>query len=234
MKQGKLILSLSMAFAAVGMIANIHTADAATFGTRLPEVPKLVDPMTLNSAELNARDSTGNTPLTLAVRHENAQLETIKQLLNRGALPNVPDNNKMTPLHWAARKGHANIMTLLIKRGGVVNAQDSFGMTPLMFAAGNNAPELVEVLLKNMAFVDEADNENRTPLMEAAYFGHADIAALLIKYGAKPDAKDDSGKTAIDIARAAKKRGEWTPENDHDAVVTLLKQKMPIFSPPAP
>jgi hypothetical protein len=53
-----------------------------------------------------------------------------------------------TPLHWAARGGHKEIVELLIAKGVNVNAKDDEGETPLD-QAGTSWPEISDLLRKH-------------------------------------------------------------------------------------
>lgn len=46
----------------------------------------------------------------------------------------LEDFNGQTPLHVAARRGHAGVVTLLLQRGVDVNARDEDGCSPLLLA----------------------------------------------------------------------------------------------------
>lgn len=46
----------------------------------------------------------------------------------------LEDFNGQTPLHVAARRGHAGVVTLLLQRGVDVNARDEDGLSPLLLA----------------------------------------------------------------------------------------------------
>lgn len=46
----------------------------------------------------------------------------------------LEDFNSQTPLHVAARQGHAGAVTLLLQRGSDVNARDQDGLSPLLLA----------------------------------------------------------------------------------------------------
>ena len=52
---------------------------------------------------------------------------------------NAKDENSWTPLHFAARHGHKEIVELLIAKGAEVNATNNFEDTPLDFADGEIA-----------------------------------------------------------------------------------------------
>ena len=45
--------------------------------------------------------------------------EIVDLLLSKGADVNNKDKNGVTPLHWAAKLGHKEVVELLRKHGGV-------------------------------------------------------------------------------------------------------------------
>ena len=63
-----------------------------------------------------------------------------------GAEINVKDNHGMTPLHWAARKGHTTIVEYLLTKGAEINVKDNDGWTPLHFAAYRGRKDVVALL----------------------------------------------------------------------------------------
>jgi ankyrin repeat protein len=65
-------------------------------------------------------------------------------LLNNGANIHQADSDGETPLLWAARYGHIQIVELLLENGADIHQADSNGRTPLHVAA--NA-EIVKLLL---------------------------------------------------------------------------------------
>ena len=52
----------------------------------------------------------------------------------------MADEEKRTPLHWAAGMGHAEVATMLLKEGASLEAADSKGNTPLMYAGEGRRP----------------------------------------------------------------------------------------------
>lgn len=54
----------------------------------------------------------------------------------------------MTPLHYAAKYGHAEVVELLIQHRAQVNALDGVGCTPLHYAALNGHKDVVRILLE--------------------------------------------------------------------------------------
>ena len=85
--------------------------------------------------------------------------------------------------HWAARKGHVDILQLLLNHGASVNAVDSFGYTPLHAAARQGHVDILQLLLNHGASVNAVDNFGGTPLHYAAREGHVDILQLLLSHG---------------------------------------------------
>ncbi|WP_309895481.1 ankyrin repeat domain-containing protein [Archangium sp.] len=66
------------------------------------------------------------------------QLDAVAWLLERGAAVNTrpPFDHGATPLHWAALRGHAELVTLLLERGADRMARDTtFAATPQGWAA---------------------------------------------------------------------------------------------------
>lgn len=72
----------------------------------------------------------------------------MKYLIGRGANVNLADNNKYTPLHFAAQEGVPEIVEAVLKAGGRVNARDSFGNNPIMRCKTTADIRIFELLLK--------------------------------------------------------------------------------------
>jgi ankyrin repeat protein len=74
-------------------------------------------------------------------------LEKLKALLKGN--PNLvfsKDTNGMTPLYWAAARGHKDVAELLLANKAEVNAKDNHGQTPLHVAAAEGHKDVVELL----------------------------------------------------------------------------------------
>jgi ankyrin repeat protein len=66
-------------------------------------------------------------PLHLASKY--GYLVTAQLLLDHGADPNAPDNDKMTPLHLASQYRRLNIVQLLLHRGANHDARERNAQT---------------------------------------------------------------------------------------------------------
>lgn len=97
----------------------------------------------------------------------------------------LTERTGMTPLHWAAKRGHREVAASLLAHGAEVNVKDSKGGTPLHRAAGESRKDIAELLLANMAEVGARDKRGQTPLHYAAEGGHTEMVELLLANGAK-------------------------------------------------
>ncbi|KAK5635619.1 hypothetical protein RRF57_011331 [Xylaria bambusicola] len=59
-----------------------------------------------------------------------------------------------TPLSWAARNGHEEIVQLLVEKGADIESKDSIGRTPLLWAAEEGHQEIVQLLVEKGADVN--------------------------------------------------------------------------------
>ena len=74
----------------------------------------------VRTADLNALDSEGNTPLTIAARDQSADAyDMVEALLRYGAKPEERDADGRTALHYAVEAGTLSVVQLLVDRYGV-------------------------------------------------------------------------------------------------------------------
>ena len=92
--------------------------------------------------KVESRSAQDESPLMLAAI--NGLTEICKQLIAADADVNKPG---WTPLHYAASKGHLDIMSLLLENHAYIDAESPNGTTPLMMASEYGTPEAVKLLL---------------------------------------------------------------------------------------
>ncbi|KAK2782120.1 hypothetical protein FQN52_001054 [Onygenales sp. PD_12] len=95
-----------------------------------------------------ARNNQGNTPLSCAAMAGCVSL--VERLLARGVDVNAANcNENVTPLMWAAARGHTEVAKLLLKQSDIgVNLLSRFQKAALGYAAADGHGELVDALLR--------------------------------------------------------------------------------------
>jgi len=78
----------------------------------------------------------------------NNLLEAAELLIQKGA---EVSKKGWTPLHYAATKGHVQMMRLLMENDAYLDAESPNGTTPLMMAARYGTPAAVKLLLEEGA-----------------------------------------------------------------------------------
>jgi ankyrin repeat protein len=143
---------------------------AAMYATKTEIFDLLLAHYKVNIDDVN---ESGQTALHAAVSACNAI--AVKYLINKGANPNIIDNNGMSPLHvatWERVHGNAIIDLLLevkkVKGLGDVNDQNEQGVTALHYAAFKSNEITAEHLIRKGADVNRLDIEGHTPLHVAA------------------------------------------------------------------
>ncbi|KAJ2975567.1 hypothetical protein NQ176_g5452 [Zarea fungicola] len=93
----------------------------------------------------------------------------MRRALYKGADPNLPDSDGVTPINAAAAssKGEDSVLFLTKRRDVDVNAADKHGTTPLHNAIQGSGEESVRALLSAGADPDKADSKGVTPYMRA-------------------------------------------------------------------
>jgi hypothetical protein len=99
-------------------------------------------------APRDARDTWGQTALIwVGCGHPNIVDSLIAHaLIAHGAGVNIATNSGATPLHYASRQGHTDIVRALIAGGAGVNITDNGNWTPLDFASRRFHTEIVLAL----------------------------------------------------------------------------------------
>ena len=121
---------------------------------------------------------------------------------------NAKNDDGDTPLHFAASKGSAEIVTLLLTNKAKADEPDAEGMTALHRAARGGHGAAIEVLIANGAAVNTKNKAGLTPLELA----DADAAEVLRKHGAQSAVKlgalsDDAANGNLEAVKQHLKAG---------------------------
>ncbi|MCP4748607.1 MAG: ankyrin repeat domain-containing protein [Desulfobacteraceae bacterium] len=112
-----------------------------------------------------------NKNLFEAAKMGNAIL--VQKWIDAGADVNMPDKNDRTLLFWAARKGHADVVELLLMRPEI----DVNKGNPLYWAACIGHADVAELLIKD----PRTDVNKENPLYLATVNEHVEIVKFLLK-----------------------------------------------------
>ena len=119
-------------------------------------------------------------------------IETVRALLRDGADVNAPQGDGMTALHWAARRGSAELAEMLVHAGANVDAVTRVGQySGLHLAAQSGSAPVVEILLDAGSDPHAASaTGGATPLHFAAGAGSAAAIEALLNHGADVNARE--------------------------------------------
>ncbi|XP_059251627.1 ankyrin repeat, SAM and basic leucine zipper domain-containing protein 1 [Mustela nigripes] len=106
-------------------------------------------------------------------------LKCVELLLSRNADPNVACRRLMTPIMYAARDGHPQVVALLVAHGAEVNSQDENGYTALTWAARQGHKNVVLKLLELGANKMLQTKDGKTPSEIAKRNKHLEIFNFL-------------------------------------------------------
>ncbi|MFH1537311.1 MAG: ankyrin repeat domain-containing protein [bacterium] len=126
-------------------------------------------------------------PLHLAC--DSGSICDVRRLIAQGMDANDRDDLKKTPLHVAANR---EIALLLTENGADIFARDLQGNTVLHTSAARGRMGVAEYLIrKGLDVNDNKCAEGYTPLHVASGYGHYRLVEMLMNKGASVDAKDE-------------------------------------------
>ncbi|XP_070705811.1 ankyrin repeat and SOCS box protein 2-like [Pempheris klunzingeri] len=159
---------------------------------------------------INKRTECGESALLVAI--SKGQLRCLQVLLENGADPDIPNNDKETPLYKACERNSPAMVAMLLNHGAVVNTHCIMGWTALQEAVSRNNVEICEMLMKAGAKHSLTNIYGISPLFTAAQGGQVATLRFLLKHGADVNSQAADGATAL--YEAAK--------NGHEEIVELL------------
>ncbi|MBN1415841.1 MAG: ankyrin repeat domain-containing protein [Bacteroidales bacterium] len=136
------------------------------------------------------------------------ELETVKNVIEKGGNVDSRDIADQTALMWAAESGSLEVVKYLVEKGANVNAVsgDAGRGTALIYAAAANRLEVVKYLLENRANINlTTPYQHETALLWAVAMGHADVVKLLLEKGADENIKNRDGQTVLEVAKQLNK-----------------------------
>lgn len=225
-----------LAFAALLLAPSAQAQDLA-------EAIRLGDARGVSAslAQANKPLAYGETPLMLAVSHQDGQ--AVRALIHAKAQVNAVDQDGVSALWLACELGDAGVIGALLDAGadprlarsdgssalhvcarfaptsvvermahGAVDRRDARGQTPLMWAASSGRAEVVTALLRAGASVKAVSQGGFTPLLFAVKSGSVAAVSALLAAGADASARGPENTSAAQLAAY---QGRWD-------VLTLL------------
>ena len=162
-------------------------------------IPHVALLLTKGHADIEAKDSSGCTPLLIAAQY--GQVEVVAFLLQKGAQLLALDKSGDTALHWASYKGSIPVCGLL---GYYDNALtfamvDQYGQTPLHLAALRGHTTVVRYILRQLGTTTNTKNGKSSTFSSSSAL--SDVLFL----------KDKNGRTPLDLAIHKVKNGDEPP-----------------------
>ncbi|KIZ01856.1 hypothetical protein MNEG_6109 [Monoraphidium neglectum] len=142
-----------------------------------------------------------------------------RELLARGADPNIADKEGHTALHLAAGAGHLQVVTDLLRRRADPGIRDKDGRTPLDIAAAADQPR-VAALLREAAGTSflPAPSPGEVPAMRARL--------QVVLAGGSAHRRSPPG------GQARAKHSRWIPFDEVDAARPAARPLAHDFPPP--
>uniref|UniRef100_L2FGK8 Ankyrin repeat domain-containing protein 52 n=1 Tax=Colletotrichum fructicola (strain Nara gc5) TaxID=1213859 RepID=L2FGK8_COLFN len=140
----------------------------------------------------------------------------VRHLLKDGKHdPNKATGSGRVGLEIACKKGHREIVRMLLEWGASIDVAGSRGRTPLNAASENGHLDVVKLLLDKGADITVPNSDGWTPLNTASDNGHLDVVKLLLAKGADITVPNSDGWTPLNAAS----------DSGHLEVVKLLFAK---------
>lgn len=169
---------------------------------------------------------------------ETGDLETMESLLDRRLGDKAADVNarsieSYTPLHFAARDGRLEMLSLLIEKGANVRAQTKELRTPLHIACVKGHIPIIEQLAMAEAEFNVNDKDGNTPAHLLAKYGWEDALERILKY--QPDLTMSNNKKQTALNLVSKKALKAITSMTEQALANASREVLPpIVHQPMP
>jgi ankyrin repeat protein len=176
---------------------------------------------------LTSKDASGKFPLHFVAKIDDQQkaLDVATWILNnRGnnPLPSWGDQDSLTPLHYAAAKGHQELCTLMSKHGANINGGDKDGVTPFHVACYYGHVEAAKALVQAGASIWQGNEIVGNPLHYAVIGGDHNLPMVqfLMESGISPAVGNSLAITPFHLAA----------KNNLPQIIELLASKLRVLN----
>ncbi|KAF3782799.1 S-acyltransferase 24 protein [Nymphaea thermarum] len=164
--------------------AKDHSGQTALHWSAVRGAVQVAEILLQEGVLVNAADLNGYQTAHVAAQY--GQTAFLYHILTKwDADVDTPDNDGRSPLHWAAYKGFADCIRLLLFLDAFRGRQDKEGCTPLHWAAIRGNLEACTILVQVGKKEDlmATDNTGLTPAQLASDKGHMQVAFFLVVKG---------------------------------------------------
>lgn len=176
------------ALAVTALAADVQSPAALAVAIKSGQRPVAIEMIANKSADVNAAEADGSTPLLWAANLND--LDLASRLLKAGVNAKVRNQLGSTPLGEAAFNSNTAMIQALLDAGADPNASGPDGETPLMVVARTANVEAVKLLLAKGANPNVKEKQRgQTALMWAAAASQGPVVRALLAAGAEVDVK---------------------------------------------
>ncbi|OCT49763.1 hypothetical protein CLCR_07067 [Cladophialophora carrionii] len=220
-------------------VNNAYKRDNTSIGAGTPlhlaavhDREDVVKLLVSRSANLEAKDHNGKTPLHQAISSNRSSDFMLQLLLRAGADTAARDLQGWTALHTACYRSDDSATRILLEAGANVNAIDRGGWTPLHVAVTQFDNHLARVLIDGGANVNSRTKIGETPLHFASITASPGLLAMLLHQGADIKALDNTGKTARENLQHMFDLGlvkRFGPQHVRDSALVEVRDKLEML-----
>ena len=110
---------------------------------------------------------------------------------------NQVDTYGQSPMFYASREGHLDVIKKLVSYGGDIDLVDNNGQTPIFYAIKGGKAQVVEFMLQNGINRDIIDKKNTTIYQWTKRHNKPVILELLKHYNAAPESEVSKQKGKV-------------------------------------
>ncbi len=164
----------------------------------LREVEELRQHQAAQEARVNEEFARKYAEQTLIGALYRNNIEEARRMLASGVSPTQRDaSNEHTALHYAALRGNAAFVHLIVQAGAPIDAVNSRGETPLMWAVKTGNLSMVVLLQSLGANLQAREHSGLMPIHHAAERGQVLVVDFFLHHGVGVDVPDGLGKTCL-------------------------------------
>lgn len=180
--------------------ASLRSGSTLLHDAAMRNDPDIASLLLDHEADIEAGER-GSRMTPLAQAAFSGSTETAAVLLQRGASVGVRCWEGETSLHLAAKRGHVEVVRLLLDHGADINeAGNASHSTALHCAVMKSRVEVGALLLQRGADPNKKDEPGYAPLHWAAREKNALLVQRLLEHGADANALDRHGRSPLEIA----------------------------------